>query len=117
MRKPTKKITKKGHTALLLRDLAIEAIGKFGQWEKTKVGESYVPIKTVMVWRFTAMITTPFDGLKPNRAYGIEIWHTSKVMNLEWYSDGSYLIRTFKRGDWEKQFKKKLSHLVGGPGL
>jgi hypothetical protein len=36
--------------------------------------------------------------------YSLDIWHDSKVLNIEWNPDQAPKMRSFKRGDWEEKF-------------
>ena len=39
----------------------------------------------------------------PDLAYGLDIWHPTKVLGMLWADDGTFEVITFIRGPWEEE--------------
>ena len=121
MRKyPHQPLTPKWEQAVLLRDISIVLVQKYGIFEKSNIGN-------MLTWssdKFIISYRTPFNKIPPvpdevsyqaailgesalNLPYGINVWTKpkGKVLNLEWNDEGKIFFISFKRGEWEQDLK------------
>jgi hypothetical protein len=111
--------------AMVLRDLALQAIRKRGAWGKAG------PM-TLLMFRdgeIMASYRTPFQRL-PQLShktryylallggpeplpYGIDLWHRrKKVLGIEWDEEGLVALVSFVPGDWEAQLEQLILPLT-----
>src|SRR5260221_5547417 len=106
--------------ALAVRDAALSILRAVGQ------NESHSDGNWCLVWNsdcFSMVLRTPFQRMPPipgdairiaaihgmrlpkQLGYGLDIWRTGseKVLNIEWDTDGTVRLASFKRGDWEAE--------------
>ena len=103
---------------LRLRDAALEIIRCEGKWEEfgragkvlcARIGDIQMIYRTPFQKMPEIGITDSqrhclaTNGIKMTRQlpYGLDIWVTRKVMNLEWDHRGKPDLVSFKPGDWE----------------
>jgi hypothetical protein len=106
--------------AIAVRDAALFIMRTAGRSEPHGDGNTYLIFKNA---DFDMMLRTPFqrmpalDGDFVRKAmvhgiplpkllgYGLDVWRhgQGKVLNVEWGTDGTARVASFKRGSWEQE--------------
>ena len=108
--------------ALAIRDHLLPLVRERGMLENQR-GPVRLIVLQVGPWIFNHW--TPFSELSPREAsspayrhalerqrtrpdlpYGLDVWHSAKVLGVLWADDGAFEVVTFVRGPWEDEALK-----------